>query len=441
MAHAKLSPSGAERWMNCPGSVVLEADCAASTSEYADEGTAAHALAALCLTEQKDAKAFQGRRFAVVNGVYWPGHAAPIPPKLKGHDEEIVRHFDIDEDMVDYVQTYLANVRQYAAEGALLVEVALPLAHLTGEEGAQGTGDAVIFADEGEELQLHDLKYGRGKTVSPVRNKQLMTYGLAALVLAELTGHNVKRVRLVIHQPRVISAPQEWCLPIEELLALANEIGAAAALCDLAQTYQGKWSELHEKYLRPSDEACQWCNAKAVCPAKAQQMQEFVEASFEALVGDSPVGIPNPETLAERLGLKLDCVSQIEGACKAVRSEAERRLVNGEAVPSPSGGYKLVQGKKGPRQWMDPLAAEASLKSMRLKRDEMYNLKVISPTDADKLLSKDSPKRWASLQDNIRQSGGKLHVAPMADVRPAVAQEPVEGMFEPVVPASMEDLG
>jgi hypothetical protein len=44
-AHAKLGPSGAHRWMSCPGSIVLEEDVPDRSSVYADEGTAAHMLA------------------------------------------------------------------------------------------------------------------------------------------------------------------------------------------------------------------------------------------------------------------------------------------------------------------------------------------------------------------------------------------------------------
>lgn len=444
MAHAKLSPSGAERWMNCPGSVVLEESCADSTSEYADEGTAAHALSALCLVDGQDARAYQGRRLAVINGVYWPGLPAPVPPLLKGHTTEIVRHFDVDEEMVEHVQTYIDNVRQYASgDNALLVEVALPIGHLTGEEGAQGTGDAVIFADGGAELQLHDLKFGRGKVVSPIGNKQLMTYGLGALAVSELLGHDVQRVRLVIHQPRVISAPQEWALGIEELHAFAKEIERAAARVDAALVYAEHYPTLHDKYLNPGEEQCRWCKAKATCPKACEKVEQEVGEAFTVVAPPVPDAVEAvlaqwPEDL---LGAKLDAVDFIETWCKAVRAEAERRLVAGIPVPSPTGGYKLVQGRKGPRQWIDALAAEARLKAMRLKVEDMYDLKVISPTSAEKLLAKDSPKRWSSLQEHIQQSQGKLHVAPMADVRDAVVQASVEDAFTAAPQVSREDLG
>ena len=49
MSHALLAPSSAHRWIECPGSVVLSKDIPETTSEYAEEGTFAHAVAAHCL--------------------------------------------------------------------------------------------------------------------------------------------------------------------------------------------------------------------------------------------------------------------------------------------------------------------------------------------------------------------------------------------------------
>ena len=39
--HAKMSPSGAHRWMRCPASLLLEQTLPDTSSKYADEGTRA----------------------------------------------------------------------------------------------------------------------------------------------------------------------------------------------------------------------------------------------------------------------------------------------------------------------------------------------------------------------------------------------------------------
>ena len=45
--HAKLPPSSAERWINCPGSVHMASLFPESASPAAKEGSLAHELAAL----------------------------------------------------------------------------------------------------------------------------------------------------------------------------------------------------------------------------------------------------------------------------------------------------------------------------------------------------------------------------------------------------------
>jgi len=51
----------------------------------------------------------------------------------------------------------------------------------------------------------------------------------------------------------------------------------------------------------------------------------------------------------------------------------------------------------------------------------MYNKKLISPTQAEKLL-KPTPRRWAKVIDQITQNDGKPSVAPESDKRPALSR-------------------
>lgn len=444
MGHAKLPPSGAERWMGCPGSVVLEEGCADSTSDYADEGTAAHSLAAMCLTEGKDAQVFKGRRMVVVNGVYWPGAPEPVPPKLKGHREEIKNVFEVDEDMIEPVQRYIDSIRQYAKDATLFVEQRLDISHLTGEEDAGGTGDAVIFSTDGE-LQVHDLKFGRGKSVSPVKNKQLMTYALAALLVAEMIDFEVKSIRLVIHQPRIVDGPQEWPLSLEELLAFGKEIETAVTRVDAAVKYAVDFPSepLHSKYFLVSDETCRWCKAKATCDAAANFVEAKLEVGFEVVPHLAPEAVAfNVGSSGNKLGERLDAVDIIEDWCKAIRAEVERRLLSGEAVSSPKGGYKLVRGKKGHRKWIDPEAVEAFLKKKRLKIEHMYDFKLISPTSAEKLVKAEVVKEawWKELQAEIIQSEGKAHVAPTSDPRPVLTVAAPDEGFAVVLPGGPPEM-
>ena len=67
-------------------------------------------------------------------------------------------------------------------------------------------------------------------------------------------------------------------------------------------------------------------------------------------------------------------------------------------------------------------------KSFRLRDDDMYEQVLISPTAAEKLL-KDTPKRWARVQDLIQRGEGKPSVAPVTDKRPALAIASVADEF------------
>ena len=131
---------------------------------------------------------------------------------------------------------------------------------------------------------------------------------------------------------------------------------------------------------------------------------------------------------AHQLAMCMDAVGMVEGWCKGVRAEVERRALDGQQVP----GYKLVTGKAGNRQWKNPANAEAMLKKMRLKKEEMYDFSLISPTTAEKLAKAQTigEKQWEKLQSEIYRADGKPSVAPVTDPRPALEITPVEDDFD-----------
>jgi hypothetical protein len=126
----------------------------------------------------------------------------------------------------------------------------------------------------------------------------------------------------------------------------------------------------------------------------------------------------------------MAAVPVVEIWCKAVLAEGERRLLAGVPVD----GWKLVEGRRGSRKWSDTADAEAALKAMRLKHDEMYEYSVISPTTAEKLAKAGSlgARQWTKLQALIVQAEGRPSVAPASDKRPAISVAPVDADFAPV---------
>jgi len=406
--HALLSPSAAEKWMGCPGSLLMEKGEVDKGSAHADEGTAAHFLASECLAYQAYPAAHLKKRIEVMpEGARWQGDLIQGP------------WFEVDADMANHVDAYVQAVRKYAEGGALFIEQRLPITSWTGEPDAAGTSDAVILTSDGE-LIVVDLKYGMGELVSPERNKQLMIYALAAYEEFSMVG-DIKSVRLVIHQPRVHHAPQEWPVSVAELQAFGEEVRVAAKAA-LACYHEG-----HE-VLAPSDAACRWCKAKHKCPALDKLVTETVGASFEDL-SKTEVVIPAIGRYDDSLAQKMAACDLIEKWIKAVRGKVEAELFAGNEVP----GYKLVMGKKGARSWLNADDAEATLKSMRLKVEEMYNMSVRTPTQIEKVFgpsgSAPSVKRWNKLQGLITQTDGKPSVAPESDKRAAYVVDAV-GAFE-----------
>ena len=415
--HAKLSPSGADRWMRCPGSVVLSEGIEDTGSSYADEGTAAHFLAAWCLTHNVDTKDFVGKVIAVL-----PDGTA----SFTFGDGAGGRLFTVDDDMARYVQGYLASVRRQAEGGVLLAEQKVPLSTYTGEADATGSADAIVVTHDGE-LQVHDLKYGAGKAVIAEGNNQLRMYALGAVEALEM-AYDFNSVRVFIHQPRIFPEASEWAGSLADLEAFGAEVRAAASNVGVAQEAtqeiinNGVEAEWGAMFLNPGESQCQWCLAKATCPALSAFVAETVGAEFEDLDA-ATVTASVAEASPDDLSVKMSAAPLIEQWIKAVRAKVESDLLAGVAVP----GYKLVQGKLGNRQWADIDQAEALLKSMRLKVAEMYDLKLISPTSAEKLLAPVEggkpaigPKQWKKVQEIIVRKEGGLSVAPASDKREAV---------------------
>lgn len=379
-AHAQLSPSSAVRWMSCPGSVRMCEGIPDTSSDASLEGTMMHTVSAHCLTRGTDAAGYVG---------------------VTDPETGLI----LQAEQAQAIQTYVDTVRDIVVTtgGALLVEQRLSIWHMTGEEDAHGTADAVIMTMD--ELIVIDAKFGRGVAVDAEENPQLMMYAAAAYVEHEL-AYDFKRVRMMIVQPRLNASP-EWTIPVAELNEFMEEVQVSAEL-----------TRQPDAPLVVSAKGCQWCRAKATCPAITNQIMD----DFDDVV---------PETADERdLARIMANADMIEKWVKAVRAEVERRLLAGEPVH----GYKLVQGKKGNRQWADPDAAEETLKSMRIKHDQMYDYKLASPTSIEKLAKAGDvgPRQWTKIQDLITQSEGQPSVAPESDKRPALVTSATASDFDDV---------
>lgn len=405
MAHAILAPSSGDVWGSSDGCAAAPAMQIGRPDKSGDDaklGTSMHSVSAHCLETGVDAPALVGREF---DGI------------------------ELDDEHAETVQSgYIDPIRAIAAGGELMVEQRLPITHITGEPDAYGTSDAVIII--GDLLIIADLKYGMGVQVDAPGNRQLAIYAHAALTEFAML-YDIKRVRMMIFQPR-LDHVSEWEVTVDELEAIIADVRERAKRAfSLVEESQILGTDcLPDDAFNPTMDNCRFCKAKGDCKAQTQFVLNTVADDFVDVTRDIGVQI---EAATERVknsdgyhvATLMPHIDMIESWCKAVRARAEAELHAGRDIP----GYKLVMGKQGNRKWVDADEAEATLKSMRLKHDQMYRYNLISPTQAEKVLS-ENPRRWAKLQSHITRSPGSPTVVPASDKRSAIVIKPAEDDFE-----------
>lgn len=382
MAHAVLSPSSADRWTVCPGSVVLSADVEVPESKYAAEGTAAHELAARVLVEEKD------------------------PALLAG--------LDATEELLAAVRAYWEHVRALHHPGSSLrVEQPVTIAHVTDEPGAVGTVDALVLGRG--ELHVVDFKYGRGVRVS-ARTRQLQLYALGALAEAELLGETVEHVTCHIVQPR-IDHVDAVVYSADDLQRLAAEINTAAKRVWEIALHVEQGQSLPETALVAGPH-CRFCPAKAACP-RVGAAPVVYEDAVAGMPDETRVRVAVAHAAPDVIARWLDALPLIDEWAKLVR---QRGLELAAAGVLP--GYKVVEGRRGARKWADEQTAVAFLTSNGVGEEEMYEMRLRTPAAVEKILK--SRKAKIDLSPVVTQTEGSPTLVPVTDPRPALSS--IEGL-------------
>lgn len=248
--HAKLSPSSGERWINCTGSFDLidRLNVPEPQGSFAaQEGTLAHSVL------ENDVLLMLGKR-SHIDHLAERNRLGVEAKELLGSHSTV----EMSENArwhIDLVQDIMMQVHG-AAE--VFVEVRVR----PGIPDCFGTADTIVATEK--TLHVVDYKYGRGIPVSAVQNTQLKLYGLGAYEMLKVL-YDFEDVQLHIVQPR-LSSVSTWELTLEELLAWRQDTVLPAV--EKIRNHTGE--------LNPGKKICQWCPAKALCPARAEKMINHV---------------------------------------------------------------------------------------------------------------------------------------------------------------------
>lgn len=365
-----LSPSKAKQWLACPPSARLSAKFSErfgeQSSEYAAEGTKAHAVAELKLRLE----------LGEINKFSYDAQRKALG--------------EIPADMDRYTDTYMDTVleRYYACkkvcpDARLFVEQRLDMSEWI--PGCFGTADACVVSDT--ILEVLDLKYGKGVPVDAVENPQARCYGLGAVhEFGDL--YSFTHVRNTIVQPRLDSITEE-VLTREQLLSWGAFVKPIA---ELAYKGEGGFSP---------GENCRFCAAKAVCKARAYQSFDLLAACL-----DTPDVLPD-----EAIPGILQVADTCEQWLKDVKAYALNQALLGQEWP----GYKLVKGKRPSRAFRNDEEAEEQLIRAGYTPEQYQVTRMKTVAEIEKLMGK---RAFDALMGSlVIQGEGNLTLVPETDKR------------------------
>lgn len=360
--HSLLSASSSHRWLHCPPSARLCEGYDDKGSNFAAEGTDAHALCEYKL------------RAAL-------GMEAKDPTEdLSWYDAEMEESAN---GYAAFVMELVEEAKKNCSDLVVLIEQRLDYSRYVAE--GFGTGDCVIIADG--TLHIVDFKYGRGILVEAEDNPQMMLYALGALELFDCL-YDIDTVSMTIFQPRRGNV-STYTLPKADLYEWADTVLAPAA--ELAWSGEGEYH---------CGEWCQFCKAKADCRKRANANMELAKYEFKQppLLTD--------EEVEEILGR----IDELIAWASDIRDYALQAAIGGKHWT----GYKLVEGRSN-RKYTDERAVVAAVRAAGY---DPYEHKVLGVTAMTTMLGK---KQFNDILGGlVTKPQGKPTLVPDSDKRPAM---------------------
>lgn len=343
--HFSLSPSAAHRWLVCPGEVAAREGAPQDTSNFAEEGTTAHWLAARCLKKDDKANRKDPRDFV---GQICKETGLTIP-----------------SDMCYPVSIYVDDCRKIM-EHADLSGVEARFSLHSYSEKAGGTTD--FWAFKNNTLYIRDLKYGVGVDVDPEQNEQALMYALGALEAVRELYHDpqIERVNIGITQPR-ITLEEDYMIKVWEISLWDLEEWADKKLIPAIKQVKDSPTK------RIAGDHCFFCPVRHNCPELKSHNLTLTKFVPKTLTLPPVESIPFEEL--ERI---LEGKALLTSWLKAI----EHHVYNELSAGVPSKAFKLV-ARRTNRKW----TSSATQSVERILGENAYHpAKMLSVAQAEEMI-------------------------------------------------------
>lgn len=249
-SHSLCSASASERWLECPGSVLLSMQVPEPpTSPAALEGTVAHELSEKILG-------------------HWLKNNLQFDDRFLDKIEKETPE-EMFSNVMQYVYCCTGEVAAFDSRPTIKIEQRLIFSD---DMKMFGTADFIATGMmEGISTGvIVDLKYGKGKKVKTEENSQLAYYAVALKLCSK---KNLERIKVRVVQPRVgeLDGSQWFSAEALDHWKLKLMLGAENALMMAGKLREPKFKE---------GGWCWFCPGKGICPEVERTMHAKLADAF-----------------------------------------------------------------------------------------------------------------------------------------------------------------